>query len=54
MTRTFHLDGGGTVAADPGGNVYVAWHGGTPRTVSPATYAAAPLASLKTSERLTT
>jgi len=27
MTRTFGLDGGGTVAADSGGNVYVAWHG---------------------------
>jgi hypothetical protein len=27
MTRTFHLDGGGTVAADANGNVYVAWHG---------------------------
>jgi hypothetical protein len=27
MTRTFGLDGGGTVAADSAGNVYVAWHG---------------------------
>ena len=27
MTRTFGLDGGGTVAADAAGNVYVAWHG---------------------------
>ncbi|MCC6392449.1 MAG: hypothetical protein IT167_17750 [Bryobacterales bacterium] len=27
MMRTFGLDGGGTVAADTDGNVYVAWHG---------------------------
>ena len=27
MTRTFNLDGGGSVAADDRGNVYVAWHG---------------------------
>jgi hypothetical protein len=27
MTATKHLDGGGSVAADPEGNVYVAWHG---------------------------
>lgn len=27
MTHTFGLDGGGTVAADNSGNVYVAWHG---------------------------
>lgn len=27
MTRTFGLDGGGTVAADSAGNVYVSWHG---------------------------
>jgi len=27
MTRTFGLDGGGTVASDRAGNVYVAWHG---------------------------
>jgi len=27
MLRTFGLDGGGTVAADRAGNVYVAWHG---------------------------
>jgi hypothetical protein len=26
MTRTFGLDGGGSVAADRSGNVYVAWH----------------------------
>jgi hypothetical protein len=26
MTRTFSLDGGGSVAADSAGNVYVAWH----------------------------
>jgi hypothetical protein len=30
MTRTFGLDGGGTVAADRAGNVYVAWHGKAP------------------------
>ena len=30
MTRTFGLDGGGTVAADREGSVYVAWHGSTP------------------------
>jgi hypothetical protein len=29
MTHTFGLDGGGTVAADSTGNVYVAWHGKT-------------------------
>jgi hypothetical protein len=27
MTRTFGLDGGGAVAADSAGNVYVSWHG---------------------------
>jgi hypothetical protein len=27
MTRTFGLDGGGTITADERGNVYVAWHG---------------------------
>lgn len=27
MQKSFVLDGGGTVAADPAGNVYVAWHG---------------------------
>lgn len=27
MLRTFGLDGGGTVAADEAGNVYVGWHG---------------------------
>lgn len=27
MTKTFLLDGGGTVAADDRGNVYVSWHG---------------------------
>jgi hypothetical protein len=26
MQLTFALDGGGTVAADPAGNVYIAWH----------------------------
>ena len=30
MTRTFGLDGGGTVTADSAGNVYVAWHGKAP------------------------
>ena len=30
MTRTFGLDGGGTVAADSAGNVYAAWHGKAP------------------------
>ena len=30
MTRTFGLDGGGTVAADSAGNVYVSWHGKGP------------------------
>jgi hypothetical protein len=30
MTRTFGLDGGGTVAADLAGHVYVSWHGKTP------------------------
>jgi hypothetical protein len=29
MQRTYGLDGGGSVAADGGGNVYVAWHGRT-------------------------
>lgn len=27
MTRTFGLDGGGTITADSAGHVYVAWHG---------------------------
>jgi hypothetical protein len=30
MTRTFGLDGGGAIAADSAGNVYVAWHGKAP------------------------
>jgi hypothetical protein len=30
MTRTFGLDGGGALAADVAGNVYVTWHGKTP------------------------
>ena len=30
MTRTFGLDGGGTLAADVNGHVYVAWHGKAP------------------------
>jgi hypothetical protein len=30
MARTFGLDGGGTVAADSAGNIYVAWHGKAP------------------------
>jgi hypothetical protein len=29
MQRTYQLDGGGTVAADEAGHVYVAWHGRT-------------------------
>jgi hypothetical protein len=29
MTRTFGLDGGGAVAADSAGHVYVSWHGKT-------------------------
>jgi len=29
MRKTFALDGGGSVAADANGNVYVAWHGST-------------------------
>ena len=27
MRHSFGLDGGGSVAADPSGNVYVSWHG---------------------------
>ncbi len=34
MRETFGLDGGGTVAADRGGNVYVAWHGKAPGAVA--------------------
>jgi hypothetical protein len=34
MTRTFGLDGGGAVAADSAGNVYVAWHGKAPAAVA--------------------
>lgn len=30
MWKTFGLDGGGSIAADGNGNVYVAWHGKTP------------------------
>jgi hypothetical protein len=30
MTRTFGLDGGGTIAADASGHVYVAWHAKVP------------------------
>jgi len=30
MAHTFGLDGGGTVAADTAGNVYVSWHGKAP------------------------
>jgi hypothetical protein len=30
MTHTFGLDGGGTLAADSAGHVYVAWHGKAP------------------------
>jgi hypothetical protein len=30
MTHTFGLDGGGGLAADSAGNVYVAWHGKAP------------------------
>jgi hypothetical protein len=32
MRRTYGLDGGGTVAADEYGNVYVAWHGSGPES----------------------
>jgi hypothetical protein len=31
MQQTWGLDGGGSVAADQAGNVYVVWHGRTPR-----------------------
>jgi len=34
MNRTFGLDGGGTVAADSAGDVYVAWHGKVQGAVS--------------------
>lgn len=34
MTRTFGLDGGGTVTSDSAGNVYVAWHGKAPGAVA--------------------
>jgi hypothetical protein len=30
MRRTFYLDGGGSIAADTQGNVYVAWHATSP------------------------
>src|SRR5262249_40256549 len=30
MIRTFGLDGGGTIAADRAGHIYVAWHGKAP------------------------
>jgi hypothetical protein len=30
MRRTFYLDGGGSLAADKEGNVYVAWHASSP------------------------
>lgn len=30
LTRTGHLDGGGSVAVDSAGNVFVAWHGSAP------------------------
>ena len=30
MAHTFGLDGGGTIAADATGNIYVAWHGKAP------------------------
>lgn len=33
MTHTFGLDGGGTLAADAAGHVYVAWHGKAPGAV---------------------
>jgi hypothetical protein len=32
MTQTFGLDGGGAIAADSAGHVYVAWHGKAPGT----------------------
>src|SRR5204863_2287972 len=34
LTFTGRLDGGGTVAADAKGNVYVAWHGAPPSSPS--------------------
>jgi hypothetical protein len=34
MTRTFGLDGGGTIAADSAGYIYVAWHGTAPGATS--------------------
>lgn len=34
MTHTFGLDGGGTIAADSVGHVYVAWHGKAPGAAS--------------------
>ncbi|MEQ8768072.1 MAG: hypothetical protein RL885_29480 [Planctomycetota bacterium] len=32
MTRTFSLDGGGSIAADGHGNVWVAWHASSPQS----------------------
>jgi hypothetical protein len=34
MTHTFGLDGGGTIAGDSAGHVYVAWHAKTPGAIS--------------------
>jgi hypothetical protein len=34
MTRTFGLDGGGALAADLEGNVYVVWHGKAPGAIT--------------------
>jgi hypothetical protein len=36
MQRSVDLDGGGSIAADPAGNVYVAWHGNDAKTSSRA------------------
>jgi hypothetical protein len=47
MTFTGNLDGGGSVAADQEGNVYVAWHGTSPETEAKETERAVYLAVSK-------